>query len=148
MLALKYFGNVSSSRFQPRPLGGTSLIEGSVEYRFGTPIHRKLDAAIFLDGAIVGESSLRQLGDFSRLATGTGAITPGFGIRYMSPVGPIRVDIGINPKISEDLSVVTEIRDANGNQTLVPLTTKRTFTPSSGSFLNRLVLHFSVGQAY
>jgi outer membrane protein insertion porin family len=141
-------GSIADSRFHPQPLGGTSLIEGSVEYRFGTPIHRHLDAAVFLDGAMVGGSSLRDLGDFSGLVRGTGAITPGFGIRYISPVGPIRVDLGINPKVAEDLSVISEIHDASGKQVLVPLTTKRTFSPSSGAVLNRLVLHFSIGQAY
>ena len=140
-------GDIPNSSFEPRPLGGTSLLEGSVEYRFGTPFYRKLDAAVFLDGALVGESSFQALNDFKGIARGTGAITPGFGIRYMSPVGPIRVDIGINPKISEDLPVVTELL-VNGKQVLVPLATKRTYNPGAGSFLNRLVLHFSIGQAY
>jgi translocation and assembly module TamA len=140
-------GDIPNSQFEPRPLGGTSLLEGNVEYRFGTPIHPRLDAAVFVDGALVGESSFQALNDFKGIARGTGAITPGFGIRYMSPVGPIRVDLGINPKLSEDLPVVSELI-VDGKSILVPLATKRTFDPRSGSFLSRLELHFSVGQAF
>ena len=45
--------------------------------------------------------SIRGLADDQRASCkGTGAVTPGFGIRYESPVGPIRVDIGINPNRS------------------------------------------------
>ena len=140
-------GNISNNRFEPRPLGGTSILEGSVEYRFGTPFYRLLDAAVFIDGALVGESSFQALNDIKGIARGTGAITPGFGLRYMSPVGPIRVDIGINPKISEDLPVTTEL-SVNGQSVLVPLSTKRTFDPGAGSLFNRLVFHFSIGQAF
>jgi len=44
----------------------------------------------------------------ANLVRGTGAITPGIGVRYLSSVGPIRVDLGFNPSRSENLAVVTE----------------------------------------
>ena len=56
-------------------------------------------------------SSIHSVGGIAtlkNLVNGAGAITPGFGIRYYSPVGPIRVDLGINPSLAEDLAVVTE----------------------------------------
>jgi len=140
-------GNISNSSFVAQPLGGTSLLEGSIEYRFGTPIHPRLDGAVFIDAGIVGESSFQAFNDIRGIARGTGAITPGFGVRYNSPVGPIRVDVGINPRISEDLPVVTELV-VNGQSILIPLSTKRTYNPGAGSLFNRLVLHFSVGQAF
>jgi outer membrane protein insertion porin family len=140
-------GSLPDRDFEPRPLGGTSLVEGSVEYRFPTPIHRKLNGAVFIDGALVGERNLRKISDIQGLARGTGAITPGFGIRYQSPVGPIRVDVGLNPKISEDLPVVTELVQ-NGTRQLVPLSIRRTYSPAGGSLLSRLVLHLSIGQAF
>lgn len=140
--------------FTPRPLGGSTLLEGSVEFRF--PVWDKLSGAVFLDGAILGSGSLSQA------TSGAGALTPGVGIRYQSPVGPIRVDIGFNPSPPEDLPVVTEAlsngkrsivplehRDASGR--LVPTTWRYAATQSHGGItglLNRLTLHLSIGQAY
>lgn len=141
-------GGLHDSDFDPRPLGGTSLIEGSIEYRFATPIHRKVDGAVFIDAALVGSSQLKTLQDLQNLAKGAvGAITPGFGLRYISPVGPIRVDLGINPKVSEELPVVTQLT-INGQQQLIALTQNRRFNPAEGGWLNRFVFHLSLGQAF
>ena len=151
------FPLVGDDKFTPRPIGGTSLIEGSVEYRFPLPFMKNLGGAVFVDGAAVGERIFDPLnGGISRLkdlVSGTGAITPGFGIRYYSAVGPIRVDLGINPSQSEDLAVVTELPVGNQN-TLVPLDIPRRYSPTAGAgsalgkILNRLTLHLSIGQAY
>jgi hypothetical protein len=103
-----------------------------------------------VDGAIVGESKLQNVSDFvniADLAGATAAITPGFGIRYNSPVGPIRVDLGYQPRLDEQLLVVTE-EVRNGRSTLVPLDATRRYGLDNKTFLSRLVLHFSIGQAY
>ena len=150
------YPTVGDDKFTPRPLGGTSLLEGSVEYRFGLPLVKALQGAVFLDGAVLGERVLNPLQGVNTLANlvhGTGAITPGFGIRYISPVGPIRMDLGFNPSRAEKLAVVTELEE-NGKRVIIPLETPRDYsatgTSTSGfrGFLNRLTLHFSIGQAY
>lgn len=134
---------IKDSDFTPRPLGGNTLVEGNVEYRF--PIWKELGGAVFLDGALVGQGTLGEV------AQGTGAITPGFGVRYYSPVGPIRVDLGFNPYLSQDLTVVTE--DTTTGR-IVELAKRRTYAPAKteGTWysraLNRLQLHFSIGQAF
>jgi hypothetical protein len=93
------------------------------------------------------------LSSLANLVSGKGAITPGFGIRYYSPVGPIRVDVGINTSRAEELAVVTELVQ-NGKRVLVPLDIPRLYSATGsnrGAFrnaLNRLVLHLSIGQAY
>jgi outer membrane protein insertion porin family len=146
---------LKDNAFTPRPLGGTSLIEGSVEYRFPLAFIQDLSGAIFVDGAAVGERVLDPLGGVSTLANlvrGTGAITPGVGVRYLSSVGPIRVDLGFNPSRSENLAVVTEVV-RNGRREIIPLDIPRNFSPTgtSGgilSILNRFTLHLSIGQAY
>jgi outer membrane protein insertion porin family/translocation and assembly module TamA len=147
---------VDDTKFTPRPLGGTSLVEGSVEYRFPLPFIQDLGGAVFVDGAVVGERVLDPLGPNAQtlrdLVKGKAAITPGFGVRYLSPVGPIRVDMGLNPSRTEDLAVVTEIV-TNGKREIVPLDIPRHYDPISGhnaftKALNRLVLHLSIGQAY
>ncbi|HEY0996460.1 MAG TPA: BamA/TamA family outer membrane protein [Gemmatimonadaceae bacterium] len=137
-------GDITNSQFLPRPLGGTSVIEGSVELRF--PIWRKLGGAAFVDAAVVGKNALRPGSDIGRLASGAAAVTPGFGVRYYSLVGPIRVDLGFNPRRTEPLRVVTEAT-AGGVRRIVPLTTPRTFDPG-GSVFSRMVLHLSIGQAF
>jgi outer membrane protein insertion porin family/translocation and assembly module TamA len=134
-----------SSDFEPRPVGGSTLLEGSVEYRFR--LWRSLDMAVFVDAGIVGE------GDISTLTRGTSAITPGFGFRYRTPVGPIRVDLGIKPQPAENLEIVTEVIDDNGVRRIVPLQQRKAYDPlenSSGlrKVLDRLTLHLSIGQAF
>jgi len=124
--------------FDPRPLGGTFLVEGSVEARF--PVWRELIGAAFIDGGLVQR---RRIGE---LPTRRSAITPGFGVRYKSPVGPIRADIGFNPGTTESLPVVTE-NVVNGQTTLVTLQQPRVYSPARG-ILRRMVLHLSIGEAF
>jgi len=150
------FPTVGDDKFTPRPLGGTSLLEGSAEYRFALPLIKSLQGAVFVDGAVLGERVLNPLEGVSTLANlvrGTGAITPGFGVRYISPVGPIRIDMGFNPSRAEKLAVVTEVEE-NGKRKLIPLETPRSYSATGSSaggirgVLNRLTLHLSIGQAY
>jgi outer membrane protein insertion porin family len=126
--------------FEPRPLGGNFVLEGSIEARF--PVWRELLGAGFVDAGMVTQRTNPALP--KRKA----AITPGFGFRYRSPVGPIRADIGFNPGSTESLPVVTE-NTVNGQKTLVTLRQRRIYSPSSGGgILNRMVLHLSIGEAF
>lgn len=147
---------VGDDKFTPRALGGTSLLEGSIEYRFPLPFLTNLGGAVFVDGAAVGERVLDPLGagvrTLANLVRGTGAITPGFGVRYLSSVGPIRIDAGFNPSRAEDLAVVTEII-RNGKREIIPLDIPKRYSPTGtstgiGKILNRFTLHLSIGQAY
>ena len=126
--------------FEPRPLGGNFVIEGSVEARF--PVWRDLFGAAFVDAGMVSQKTNPALP--KRKA----ALTPGFGFRYRSPVGPIRADIGFNPGTTESLPVVTE-SIVNGQRTLVTLQQRRSYSPAGGGgILKRMVLHLSIGEAY
>lgn len=90
-----YAGGINSVRGYARrrvgplardePIGGHSLVETSVELRRG--ITDDIGAAVFVDA---GQVSLRSYDfPFGDMQYGTG-----FGVRYRSPVGPIRVDLG------------------------------------------------------
>ncbi len=136
---------VVSSDFTALPTGGTSLLEGSIEYRFPFAM-KNLQAAVFLDAGFVGAGG-------SDLTKGKAAVTPGFGVRYLSPVGPIRVDLGFRPSVTDKLAVITEVVDPDGTRRLVRLETKRDYNPlQDGSgiskVLNHLALHLSIGQAF
>jgi len=133
-------GGLKDRDFEPRPLGGNFVAEGSVEARF--PAWRDLIGAVFVDAGLVQQKTNPTLP--KRRA----AITPGVGVRYHSPVGPIRADIGLNPGTAESLPVVTE-NIVNGQKTLVTLQTHRIYAPGqSGGILNRVVLHLSIGEAF
>ena len=132
--------NMKDRDFEPRPLGGNFVVEGSVEAHF--PVWRELIGAVFVDAGRVTQRTNPAL---PRSRT---AITPGFGGRYRSPVGPIRADIGFNPGRTESLPVVTE-NIVNGQKTLVTLQQRRDYSPQrGGSILNRMVLHLSIGEAF
>ena len=131
--------------FTPRPLGGRALLEGSVEFRF--PIWQNLYGAAFVDGALLGQGSLEST------TKGAGAVTPGIGVRYRSAVGPIRVDLGLNPTLSEDLPVITQVQGPDGQFRIVQLRDQWRYNPTGGSsgitgILRRLTLHLSIGEAY
>jgi hypothetical protein len=81
-------------------------------------------------------------------------VTPGFGVRYDSPVGPIRVDFGVRPGRVEELPVITELVDDTGERRLVRLEQRRRYDPlgESRSFfrqvLDRLTVHLAIGEAF
>jgi outer membrane protein assembly complex protein YaeT len=134
-------GGVLKDRdFEPRPLGGNVVVEGSVEMRF--PVWQQLYGAVFVDAGMVSQRTNPAL---AKKAT---AVTPGFGFRYRSPVGPIRADVGFNPGGTESLPVVTE-NIVNGQKTLVTLQKRRTYSPTNGhGLLGRMILHLSIGEAF
>lgn len=72
-----------------RPLGGESMVLGSVEVRY--PIWGELGGVVFLD---MGNAYPNYEPDLGSLR-----FTTGLGLRYDTPVGPLRVDWGyqLNP---------------------------------------------------
>jgi len=66
------------------PLGGRSIFIANMEYRF--PIAGPIGGAAFVDAGNVFDA--RTI-NFAKLRYGIGS-----GIRYLSPVGPIRFDVG------------------------------------------------------
>lgn len=86
-----------------QPLGGRVLLLTNVELRFPLPLLSKLNfgGALFLDGGNVWNSVGEIGGREFRLAAKTKDTTrkdymygTGFGVRYYTPVGPIRIDVG------------------------------------------------------
>jgi outer membrane protein assembly factor BamA len=139
---------LSSREFIARPIGGTALVEASIEYRFPIRIASSLTGAVFIDAAVVGTQRFSDV--FGAKAT----VTPGFGVRFQTPIGPVRLDVGVRPTTAEDLPVITQVTDSDGNLQLVTLDTKRRFDESETSrggmrkILSRLTLHLAIGPAF
>jgi translocation and assembly module TamA len=67
------------------PIGGTSIDAANIEFR--QRIGKDWGAAVFADGG--------QVGSDPRLLTGTFRIGVGTGVRYYTPIGPIRLDFAL-----------------------------------------------------
>ena len=68
-----------------RPIGGSSLVEGSAELR--QRVRGNLGVVGFVDAGSVG---LLEAPDFSDLRIGAG-----LGLRYATAIGPLRLDVGV-----------------------------------------------------
>lgn len=125
------------NRFDPRPVGGAALLEGNFEVRFPV-LAGRLEGAAFLDfGQVWQEHGDIDLADV--------VWTPGVGVRYNSPIGPIRVDFGYNTQGAEWLPVLTTTPGEQNR--LQPLGQPVSWNPRR-SFFDRMQLHFSIGQAF
>ncbi len=145
----------------PSPTGGSALLVANAELRFpmGNDV---LQGAAFVDvGQVWPELSAANVSDLEW--------TPGFGVRYFSPIGPIRVDLGYRLASASDLQVVTQqlrpfdpSRDDVGDKIefggqvldLVPsaelalLEPRVEFGNLPGLSFRRLQFHLSIGQAF
>ena len=150
--------------FQLRPVGGLSTLEASAELRFE------------LAGGVLGGAAFVDVGqvwprdpDLRDLET-----SPGVGVRYNTPFGPVRVDLAYSFRTREPLQVVTSrIRpyvpgqDAPADRIdvapagappqwidwivsddLAILEPPVLFGEDSGFSFRRFQLHFSIGQAF
>lgn len=70
--------------------GGNAIYLFNLEYRFPVPgLFEDLSGAVFYDtGTVFEELSSFSFGAFTH--------TAGAGLRYLTPVGPVRVDVGFN----------------------------------------------------
>ena len=109
--ALDTVGTQGTTSLNGYPTGGNAVLLLNGELRF--PVWREVGAVVFVDGGNV----FRRVTDFD-FGELRGSV--GFGLRYRSPVGPIRVDLGFKMD-------------------------RRTIR---GQLEPRTALHFSLGQAF
>jgi translocation and assembly module TamA len=83
-----YQGVGPQFKYSNIPIGGTAITAGALEFRqrFG----QNLGAAFFIDGG--------QVSNKLKLLPSTLYIGIGAGIRYYTPIGPIRVDVAVPTK--------------------------------------------------
>jgi outer membrane protein assembly factor BamA len=117
------------------PTGGTSVAVVNAELRFPSPFFRRqLRLAAFIDAGSVSSGNLWDARDWR--------ITPGVGLRIITPVGPARVDMAYNPYDSEAgaLYVLDDNRQI--------IRTRTDFQLPSQSFWAKLKFHVAIGQAF
>lgn len=150
----------------PRPTGGSRMLDGTVEIRFQTGAS-KLTGAAFLDFGQVWASEISD-----RL--GSLEFTPGLGVRYATPIGPLRVDLAYRFSAARELRVITSqiqpydparhdpedrIRttrpdgstvtlDYVRSDELAPLEPRVLFGEAATFDISRFQLHVSIGQAF
>lgn len=152
---------LAEGAFDSRPSGGSAVVEGSVELRF--PVWEAVGGVAFVDfGQVWAEPSGFE---FSGLVA-----TPGVGVRYSTPIGPVRMDVAYRPRARQELPVITssirpwvegsdpvsrQIRGPDGER--IPWVLQEELArmdppflqedPSGFSF-RRLQFQFSIGQAF
>ncbi len=145
--------------FSPRPTGGSLVAIANAELRMDLG-DSPLQGAVFVDVGQVWEDT----GEFS---LGQLEPTPGVGVRYLSPIGPIRVDVGYRVAEAIPLPVVTrQIRrfdpqrdlglptlEVGGvsyieSDELALLRPRVLFGSADRWSLDRFQFHLSIGQAF
>lgn len=122
----------------PSATGGTQMLLSSLELRTPSPFFGDLlRLAYFVDAGHVSVPG-------TDLGTSTVRFTPGAGLRFITPVGPIRLDVSYNAYAAEP----GPLYFADPFRGLIQY--QDNYQPDSPSLwsLRRLQFHFAVGQAF
>ncbi|WP_419858160.1 BamA/TamA family outer membrane protein [Candidatus Palauibacter irciniicola] len=126
--------------FDPRPRGGDAHLELSIELR--RYLSDRWSLVFFGDAGSVSQrlTELRKL-----------QWTPGMGLRYASPIGSIRLDIGYNTTFATELPAIVSTEDG----TLVQMPQPVLFDPFRFDdphplleLWRRVQIHVSIGEAF
>ncbi len=131
-------GDTIYSDVRASPTGGSSTLVANVELRVPSPVFSsRMHLTFFVDVGQVWDEAQGlyfSLGDLR--------VTPGMGLRFATPLGPVRIEAGYNgyarevgPLYFETDSSIVRIREAYS-------------TPRPTSFLRRLTLQFAVGPTF
>ena len=126
--------------FDERPRGGDAHLELSFELR--RYLSEQWGLVFFADAGSVSQT-LTELREIQW--------TPGLGLRYTSPIGSIRLDIGYNTTFATELPAIVSMEDG----TLVQMPQPVLFDPFRFDdphplleLLRRLQIHVSIGEAF
>jgi hypothetical protein len=130
-----------------RPTGGDRVAEANVEARVW--LTSALQLAAFADFGRVWQRSGAALGALPVARSGA-RLTPGIGIRVITDIGPIRLDLGYDPGGPRTLPVVVADDDGDilhiGNARFDPY--GRGDPGFLREALRRLQFHMAIGQAF
>jgi len=121
------------------PTGGNALLVFNAELRFATPFFPdRVRVAVFADVGQVWQRGSAAPGEPL-------PVTPGVGLRFATPLGPVRVDAAYNG-YAPTPGPLYYLNPRDNTLTLVPGVTYAPGPPSS--FWRSLVVQFAVGQAF
>jgi outer membrane protein assembly factor BamA len=126
------------SRVDAAPTGGNTAFVLNAELRFPSPIFaQRMRLGLFVDVGQVWER-----GDELVSIRGV-RVTPGAGVRFATPLGPVRVDVAYNGYPAERGPLLLQTADS-----IVQIRPDYPPIGATKSFWQRLVLQFAVGQAF
>ncbi|HTY05257.1 MAG TPA: BamA/TamA family outer membrane protein [Gemmatimonadales bacterium] len=130
-------GDTVYNTLQTAPVGGNAVFVVNAELRFATPVlPDRMRLALFADLGQVWER-----GDSLSQVTGL-RFTPGVGLRFTTPLGPVRLDAAYRGRGTE----AGVLYLASGDSLTVYR--KHYQPPAPSSFWKRWTLQFAVGQAF
>ena len=136
---------ISLSDVRAAPTGGNSILVLNSELRFATPLFPdRMRVALFVDAGQVWELSGQTSVHGIR-------VTPGAGLRFTTPLGPVRIDAAYNDYAAEAGDVYFLNTTNNSLRKLTDNTTGADITyapPRPATFWRRVVVQFAVGQAF
>ena len=126
---------------QTRPTGGNTAVILNAELRLPSPIlSSRMRLGVFVDAGQVWERgaeivSLRGM-----------RVTPGVGVRFSTPLGPVRIDAAYNGYPAERGPLLFQESETAASVTQI----RPSYPPvrANKSFWQKLVLQFAVGQAF
>jgi outer membrane protein assembly factor BamA len=136
-------GDTTYRNLQASATGGNAMFVANAEFRFPTPLFPdRMRVALFADVGQVWERDVATVGGVR--------FTPGLGVRFVTPLGPVRLDAaykgypdepGALYLLNTGTKSLTAVTDSAGNQLL--------YHPGLGhGFWHRVVVQFAVGQAF
>ncbi len=113
------------------PIGGNMLGVGNVELRLPSPIWGRVFRVVaFVDAGVLWDRYQN---------TPEVRVTPGVGLRLVTPLGPVRLDVGYNGYAQQPGALYLSQNDA-------VYRIRESYTPSGDP--DRFVFHFAVGQPF
>ena len=123
------------------PTGGNTVVVLNAELRFPSPIFpQRMRLGVFVDAGQVWERGE------NRATIGDMRVTPGLGLRFATPLGPVRVDAAYNGYPTDRGRLLYQPQAADSAIVVV----RESYPPlrAQKRFWQKVVIQFAVGQAF
>ncbi|PYP96849.1 MAG: hypothetical protein DMD38_06815 [Gemmatimonadetes bacterium] len=137
----KVFRVANLEGVQTRPTGGNTAIVANAELRLPSPIlPSRMRLGLFVDVGQVWErgEEVITIRDVK--------VTPGAGVRFTTPLGPVRIDAAYNGYATQRGPLLYQTSDTASTITQI----RASYPPlrAGKTFWQKIVLQFAVGQAF